>query len=655
MWQGVYLLERDSVPAQKRTCMLVSGTVVDSKYEIIKVLDQGGMGVIYLANQPDLNRLVILKTLAISALHTEAHSLRFEREAKLLSGLRHANLVLTYSSGRLEDGAPYIAMEYVQGRNLHQELKSFGPMEWTRVCKLGKQICSGLQYAHSHGIVHRDIKPANIVLLESDEELVKIIDFGLGSFIGESGEQTITETGTLLGSPQYMSPEMCSGQKSDFRTDIYSLACMLYECLSGSPPFVSENPISLISRHKNELPESLTRRLNHSLPDTLNAVVLKGLEKRPEDRFQCMDEFSDALDAVLNKTTLHFDAGEVAAVKHLEINQKSNLGAILLSAVLAILVCISVPIILKVRGMNERSAKNSAKDSSFETLLQKVRDNQEQALKAEKRGDKAKAVNLAERALRLFVRELTAPSKDNYSLLSSEIELIDSFHKVGHLIIKPSGQKQLEITSVAREFEEQKKKLHSVGELFALEATIFSDSPIFCSEGLARFCAATNAFSEAKELGLAEIYLAKARKLQEIERDPYLKGKIDVAQCLILYEQGETAKAQQIITSINPPELCSNVLARALLYTDIGSYFKRTKQYDRAKIAYQSALNVGATNDSVLSRIWKAQAELAEIQESKDDAINAYEHLRANAFDHSNLAEYSKYDAKIAALRKSKD
>ena len=205
------------------------GSLIDGKYKIDCVLGQGGMGTVYLAQQSELSRELVVKVLNFNLAKKEEFVERFHREARILASMQNEHLMQVYSYGLLAGQVPYLAMERVSGITLGELVAKNGKLAWQRAVKIGIQICDAMSVVHAENILHRDLKPSNVMILDSssEDEQVKVIDFGLGCFLG-SDSVTLTKDGTLLGTPQYMSPEVCSGERSDQRSDIYGLACLLY-------------------------------------------------------------------------------------------------------------------------------------------------------------------------------------------------------------------------------------------------------------------------------------------------------------------------------------------------------------------------------------------------------------------------------------------
>lgn len=294
------------------TKMLASSfinSVVDNRFAILRVLGQGGMGIVFLAEQMDLNRMVALKILEESLAEDDECKARFLREGKVLGSLMHPNIVCFYQFGFVND-LPYLAMECLKGKSLKQEIKESGGMHWRAATKLILQLCAAMQYVHDAGIVHRDLKPNNIILLEDQPGQIKLLDFGLASIKDLTEQkQKLTATGLLIGSVQYMSPEQCLGRKADHRSDIYAVACIFYEMLCGYCPFDADSAIGLLHKHISGKAEPITKpykRLrehsgdkNANCPPALERVLQRCMEKDPEARYQSMEELATDLKLIL--------------------------------------------------------------------------------------------------------------------------------------------------------------------------------------------------------------------------------------------------------------------------------------------------------------------------------------------------------------------
>ncbi len=249
------------------------------RYELLEELSRGGMGVVYRARDPLIDRIVAIKTIGmgLSRHESEAFDKRFDREARSAGRLNHPNIVTIHDMGRSDDGA-YIAMEFLDGRSLRDILDSGVVIEPSRVAQIGVQIADGLAYAHEHGVIHCDIKPANIMMLDSGR--VKITDFGIARL--PTGSRTFA--GTVIGSPRYISPEQIIGRSVDARSDLFSLGAVLYEMLTGVPPFGGGELDEILFQVINDKPEPPSRR-NAAIARAFDTIVDRALAKSPGDRY----------------------------------------------------------------------------------------------------------------------------------------------------------------------------------------------------------------------------------------------------------------------------------------------------------------------------------------------------------------------------------
>jgi hypothetical protein len=270
---------------------LVDRTLGD--FRLLRRLGVGGMAEVYLAEQISLRRSVAVKILRDDAVSGKNNTLlqRFEQEARAAGGLSHPNIVQVYMIGQAEH-LHYIVQEYVQGQNLSQWVKRNGPPNFLTGLKWMKNVAVALSAASAAGIVHRDIKPENIML--TGGEVAKVTDFGLAQLNEVSEEMNLTQAGTTMGTPLYMSPEQIRGEKLDHRTDQYSLGVSCYHMFAGQPPFPGKNSVSVAVQHLKEEAKPLSRH-RRDLPEAMCQTIHRMIEKKPEDRFATFEDLQDAL------------------------------------------------------------------------------------------------------------------------------------------------------------------------------------------------------------------------------------------------------------------------------------------------------------------------------------------------------------------------
>ena len=266
--------------------MSLIGRVIGENFEIQEKVGQGGMATVYRGRQISLDRPVAIKVLSGALVDIADIRERFEQEAKIIARLTHPNIVQVHEICEIEeaDGGLCIVMEYIEGRSLQQVLEQQRPLPLERAMAITQQIAAGLLYAHNQGVIHRDIKPHNVMLMGDD--LVKIMDFGIARLRGSAIR---TMTGSTMGTPEYMSPEQAEGKPVDHRSDLYSLAVVLYVMATGELPFTGDSPIAIGMKHVAEPPRP-PRAINPAIPETVEAIILKGMAKNPSDRFDNAEE-----------------------------------------------------------------------------------------------------------------------------------------------------------------------------------------------------------------------------------------------------------------------------------------------------------------------------------------------------------------------------
>lgn len=277
------------------------GKIVADRYKVLSQLGSGGMSVVYKARHQFMERFVAIKMLR-TELEEDSDSLkRLEIESKAISALKHPGIVPVYDFGKLEDGTPYLVMEFLEGKDLSHLLKQKAPMNFKEALPIFVSICEALSHAHKNGVIHRDIKPSNIILTRSRDkgpDVPVIVDFGIAKMLDLRGEELnkLTATGQVFGSPLYMSPEQCNAKKPDARSDIYAVGCALYQALTGELPVKGNTPFDTMIKHIQESPKSFHEVLDDSdIPTKVELCVFKAMEKDPDHRFPSMDEFSLAL------------------------------------------------------------------------------------------------------------------------------------------------------------------------------------------------------------------------------------------------------------------------------------------------------------------------------------------------------------------------
>ena len=292
---------RDGAPVEVRADDPLIGQVLAGRYRVLERLGTGGMGVVYRVEHQAMGKAFAVKILYGELAGDKRMAERFQREAQALSRLSHRNILAIVDFGESDRGLLFLVTELVSGRELFDE----GPVLSThQAVHVVRQVARALHHAHGNGIIHRDLKPENIMLVteEDDPHVVKLLDFGVAHVAPRSRDDQRSQTvlGTIMGTPEYMSPEQARGQEVDGRADLYSLGVILYELLAGRRPFEASNPVELVMMHVSSPPPPLTRR---GLPAGLTAVVMKLLAKSRDDRYADALEVLAALDGVVGRRT----------------------------------------------------------------------------------------------------------------------------------------------------------------------------------------------------------------------------------------------------------------------------------------------------------------------------------------------------------------
>jgi serine/threonine-protein kinase len=268
--------------------------VLGERYEIGGVLGRGGMAEVHRGRDLRLGREVAVKVLRSDLARDPSFQVRFRREAQASASLNHPAIVAVYDTGEDRTGTgatPYIVMEYVEGETLRDVLRREGRLDPERAMSLTADICGALDFSHRNGIVHRDVKPGNVML--TPQGAVKVMDFGIARAVSDSAA-TMTSTAAVIGTAQYLSPEQARGEAVDARSDVYSVGCMLYELVTGAPPFTGDSPVSVAYQHVREDPR-LPSSINPEIPPALDAILLKAMSKNPANRYQSAAEMRNDL------------------------------------------------------------------------------------------------------------------------------------------------------------------------------------------------------------------------------------------------------------------------------------------------------------------------------------------------------------------------
>ncbi|GAA1755763.1 Stk1 family PASTA domain-containing Ser/Thr kinase [Luedemannella helvata] len=270
--------------------MTAQAPLLGGRYQVGELLGYGGMAEVRRGRDLRLGRDVAIKLLRADLARDDTFQMRFRREAQNAAALNHPAIVAVYDTGEERGPAgeslPYIVMEYVNGRTLKEVLAAEGRLQPRRALELTAEICAALEFSHRHGIIHRDIKPGNVMLTQTGQ--VKVMDFGIARALA-SGASTMTQTSAVIGTAQYLSPEQARGEAVDARSDVYATGCVLFELMTGHPPFIGDSPVSVAYQHVREDPKPPSLS-NRDVPPAVDAIVLKALTKNPVNRYQSAAE-----------------------------------------------------------------------------------------------------------------------------------------------------------------------------------------------------------------------------------------------------------------------------------------------------------------------------------------------------------------------------
>ncbi len=268
--------------------------LLSDRYELGPALGYGGMSEVHGGRDVRLGRDVAIKVLRADLARDPQFQIRFQREAQNSAALNHPAIVAVYDTGETwadDIPLPYIVMEYVAGRTLRDIIKTSGPMDPYRVCEVVADVCSALDFSHRYGIIHRDVKPANVMITPAGA--VKVMDFGIARALSDA-QPAVTQTAAVIGTAQYLSPEQARGEAVDARSDVYSTGCVLFELLTGQPPFSGDSPVAVAYQHVREDPKAPSE-INPAVPPSLDAITLRSLAKNPYNRYQTAGEMRDDL------------------------------------------------------------------------------------------------------------------------------------------------------------------------------------------------------------------------------------------------------------------------------------------------------------------------------------------------------------------------
>jgi serine/threonine-protein kinase len=283
------------------------GNTVGDRYRLQSLLGQGATSSVYKAEDLKLGKEVAVKVLHHHLVSDVEIVRRFKQEVKTVSVLRHPNVVNVSDSAMTRTGQPCLVMDYIEGRTVQELIKENGWLDYKRAAAIFMQVCAALSVAHERGIIHRDLKPSNIMISNDGKDFATVLDFGIAKVLPVQGEtfQRLTQSGEMMGSLLYMSPEQCLDQELDCRSDVYSLGCALYETVTGKPPLIGRTAFETINKQLTEVPEKLHRvRPDLVIPEALETIIAKAIAKNPAQRYQSILQLQDDLAKVVKGETV---------------------------------------------------------------------------------------------------------------------------------------------------------------------------------------------------------------------------------------------------------------------------------------------------------------------------------------------------------------
>lgn len=346
---------------------LIGKTIAD-RYQLLEIIGQGGIGVVYKAKHTLMGRIVAFKMLRSESLKDERNRKRFQQEAEAISQLNHPNIVSVFDFGFTQDNSAFLVMDFLDGKDLDTLIQEEGYLTPEEVAPIFTQICDAMTQSHQHGIIHRDLKPGNIIVVkEGKKSIAKLVDFGMAKFDSQKSRkaQSLTQPGEIFGSPYYMSPEQCIGSDLDTRSDIYSMGVLMYEAVTGQPPFLANNMVEMAQMHIYEKPKEIAKVIQDpDFPEWMQRIIFKALEKNVNDRYQTTEELKQALLGFTKFWQEKTGGGESKPIAVRQATTTRNLKAEI-EAAKALLIAqgIPIPAVLQ-HAADKEKAEQDAKDAA---------------------------------------------------------------------------------------------------------------------------------------------------------------------------------------------------------------------------------------------------------------------------------------------------
>ncbi len=615
------------------------GSTIDQKYKVSSCLGSGGMGTVYAAEHLDLHRTVAIKFLHIHMLNDKNSKIRFEREAQTLSQLDNPHLVKIYSMGFYAEQIPYIVSEFIDGTSLSAEIASEGRLQISQAIKIGIQVCEALQHVHSLEMIHRDIKPHNIMLSGKDRDFAKVLDFGLAKVISDSDFNALTLSGELIGTPNYLSPEQCRGEKADKSSDIYQLGCVLYECIAGHPPFTADDPISLLHKHINEQPKLLSSQLDDAaLTADVEAVILKAIQKDPSKRYKNMSEFKNALNCIATGSTLQFDRDLlIEETKNPAAKAQGNRKAIVASLFVALFLLVTIVVYQSNSKMHSVPIADPTVSmlEKAESILLTVKSN------ASKRGIIRDDDPSLVRAINLIIRAISSP-RDKAKLLSTELESIYKFADLSTIpsqdkTLKDLGTTLIPVNNTAKILSANNDP-QSAAELYLLKGLLLGQkSPYLAAQS---YCLSALNFAKAGNTQLSNKALDLCDDFPDL--DETIKHSISVKKSLakmqIENSNGKNKELRKNMLKLETEVATVDKLRQSELLSELAKMYQDEGDFNSAKRLFQKSLKYSLNDDQFYKYALYGLAQMQDRLGESKEALESYKLLHGIALRHTDTS-----------------
>jgi serine/threonine protein kinase len=501
------------------------------KYEILEIIGKGGMATVYKANQKNLNRLVALKVVHPNLIHDTEFLNRFHREAQMAASLNHPNIVMIYDEGSV-NGTHFISMEYLEGEDLHCLIRKNGKLSVEDTINITGPIAEALDFAHTKGLVHRDVKSANIIVTKAGRPV--LTDFGIAH--AASGTK-LTQAGTVIGTPEYMSPEQAEGKILDGRSDIFSLGVVLYECLTGSVPFKGDNPLTTIHGIIYDITPPL-KKFNSRIPAWMDNIVMCSLAKKPEERFPTGLDLYEYLQEKKSPSGT-FRKRKIRPIvygsKTLNIEtSRNNSNRVIIGFIVLFLLII---IIASVFYLKQENSDNLVLANIVENNNPLIPDSSAYELSLKLISDAEKTFqtgNIEGTLLILREAQKQVPANPDIPGKIADLEkILSDRKKTDELLVSANKSFEKKDYYKARDFYSQILNIDNINEqalqqIAIIDQVLIADSKVRNDSDFRRFILTGDSLYNINQYKEARNWYEKAQKIKS--KDDYLKGRIELIE-----------------------------------------------------------------------------------------------------------------------------